>query len=74
MHMLLSLTLMHDAELSLSHSPSLAAKQKHASLQHWNTATELFNRILAGPIPPSHRDARYEDLIAHSDSTILLTV
>ncbi|KAF1848337.1 uncharacterized protein K460DRAFT_364307 [Cucurbitaria berberidis CBS 394.84] len=57
MHMLLSLTLMHDAELSLSCSPSLATKQKHASLQHWNTATGLFNRILADPIPPSYQDA-----------------
>ncbi|CAO2654381.1 Nn.00g111140.m01.CDS01 [Neocucurbitaria sp. VM-36] len=60
MHMLLGLTLMHDAELSLSRSPSLAAKQKHSSLQHWNIATELFNQVLARPIPPSYRDARYD--------------
>jgi hypothetical protein len=57
MHMLLGLTLMHDADLSSPHSPSLAAKQQHASLQHWDLATTLFHRIIAHPIPPAYRDA-----------------
>ena len=57
MEMLLGLTLMHDADLSMSFSPASATKQKHASLQHWNVATQLFNQILAQDIPPSYRDA-----------------
>ncbi|KAF2796585.1 hypothetical protein K505DRAFT_237379 [Melanomma pulvis-pyrius CBS 109.77] len=56
MHMVLSLTLMHDAHLA-THSPSLAASTTRASLQHWNTATKLFNRILSNTILPSARDA-----------------
>lgn len=57
MEMLLGLTLMHDSDLSLSFSSSLAAKQKHASLQHWDKATRLFNQLLASKYPPSYRDA-----------------
>jgi hypothetical protein len=57
MHMLLSLTLMHDSDISTAHSPSTAKKQKHASLQHWNTATKLFNNLLMKPIQPNQRDA-----------------
>jgi hypothetical protein len=57
MHMLLGLTLMHDADLVASHSPNLANRQKQASLEHWNTATKMFNRLLAKPIPPAYRDA-----------------
>jgi hypothetical protein len=57
MHMLLSLTLMHDSDTSTARFPSTAKKQKHASLQHWNTATKLFNNVLTKPILPSQRDA-----------------
>lgn len=57
MHMLLGLTLMHDADLVRGHSLTQAAQLKHASLQHWSVATKLFNRILAQPILPSDRDA-----------------
>ncbi|PVH99037.1 hypothetical protein DM02DRAFT_656731 [Periconia macrospinosa] len=57
MHMVLSLTLMHDAHLSTPHSEDLGAKYHHASLQHWNTATKLFKHVLSNPIPPSYRDA-----------------
>jgi hypothetical protein len=52
MHMLLSITLMHDAHLTPTSSPTL----KHLSLLHWNTATKLFNALLAAPISPHHRD------------------
>lgn len=51
MHMLLSITLMHDAHLTPSYPI-----HKHTSLQHWNIATQLFNTLLAGPISPHHRD------------------
>lgn len=59
MHMILSLTLLHDAYLA---SPQLepnprAANYQYASLQHWNIATKLFNQILSRPIPDSYRDA-----------------
>jgi hypothetical protein len=57
MHMLIGLTLMHDADLSLPHSPALAAKQQHTSLQHWDLATTQFHAIIARPIPPEYRDA-----------------
>jgi hypothetical protein len=57
MHMLLSLTLMHDAHIASAPSPSTAKQQKHTALQHWNTATKLFNNILARPIRPNQRDA-----------------
>lgn len=57
MHMVLSLTLMHDAHLAAPQSEDLAATYQHASLQHWNTATKLFNRILSRPIPHAEKDA-----------------
>ncbi|KAF1833188.1 hypothetical protein BDW02DRAFT_393337 [Decorospora gaudefroyi] len=57
MHMLIGLTLMHDADLSLPHSPALASKHQYASLQHWDLGTRLFHTELAQPIPPSHLDA-----------------
>jgi hypothetical protein len=57
MHMLIGLTLMHDADLSFSHLPALAAKQQHAALQHWDLATRLFHSIIARPIPLSYCDA-----------------
>ncbi|CAI6335029.1 unnamed protein product [Periconia digitata] len=57
MHMVLSLTLMHDAHLSTPLSEEIGAKYHHASLQHWNTATKLFKHVLSNPIPPSYRDA-----------------
>lgn len=56
MHMILSLTLMHDAFLA-SDNPEISAKHTHASLQHWNTATVLFNKVLSRPIEPQSRDA-----------------
>jgi hypothetical protein len=54
--MIISLTLMHDAHLS---TPDFFAtsKHEHDSLQHWNTATILFNRVLSRPIEPESRDA-----------------
>jgi hypothetical protein len=51
---------MHDAYLlstSTSPNPSLTAALTHASLQHWNTATHLFNVVLSRPIAPESRDA-----------------
>ncbi|KAF2031904.1 hypothetical protein EK21DRAFT_13702, partial [Setomelanomma holmii] len=58
MHMLLGLTLMHDADLT-AHLPSplTSKRHKHAALTHWNTATKLFARLLSRPVPPHHRDA-----------------
>lgn len=57
MHMVLSLTLMHDAHLAGPQSDELSASFQHASLYHWNRATQAFNHILSKPIPPSQRDA-----------------
>lgn len=57
MHMLLSLTLMHDAYLLEPISPQTASSHQTASLYHWNTATTLFNAVLSRPVPDSHRDA-----------------
>jgi hypothetical protein len=54
--MVLSLTLMHDAHLA-KHSPAVAATHTRNSLQHWNTATSLFNDVLSNPIRPAARDA-----------------
>ncbi|KAF2703130.1 hypothetical protein K504DRAFT_508307 [Pleomassaria siparia CBS 279.74] len=56
MHMVLGLTLLHDAHLC-THSPALAATYTHNALQHWNTATKLFNHVLSNPIIPTARDA-----------------
>lgn len=52
MHMVLSLTLLHDAHLA-PHPPSSLLS---SSLSHWTTATTLFNALLSRPIPASHRD------------------
>jgi hypothetical protein len=57
MHMLLSLTLMHDAYLLEPISPQTAASHQTLSLQHWHTATTLFNAVLSRPVPDSYRDA-----------------
>jgi hypothetical protein len=57
MHMLLSLTLMHDADFAATRLPSTVSQTKRASLQHWNTASKLFNNILAAPIRPHQQDA-----------------
>jgi len=57
MHMLLGLTLMHDADLVHSRRPELYASHKLAALQHWNTGSKLFNQLLAKPILPTKRDA-----------------
>jgi hypothetical protein len=57
MHMLLSLTLMHDAHLSSA--PSTALHLKHTALTHWNSASSLFNALLAKPIAPADRDATW---------------
>lgn len=57
MHMVLSLTLLHDAHLTTSPTSNLALDFQKASLTHWNTATKLFNALLSRPIPPSYRDA-----------------
>ncbi|KAH7115213.1 hypothetical protein B0J11DRAFT_127104 [Dendryphion nanum] len=62
-HTMLSLTLMHDAHLAPSHSPSLAASPTSASLHHWNIATTLFNRVLSRPIDLSSRDALWATAI-----------
>jgi hypothetical protein len=57
MHMLLSLTLLHDAHLLQPICPQTASSHQTASLQHWNTATTLFNDVLSRPIHPCSRDA-----------------
>ncbi|KAF2445532.1 hypothetical protein P171DRAFT_411442 [Karstenula rhodostoma CBS 690.94] len=57
MHMVLSLTLLHDAHLTTCPNSDLATDFQKASLTHWNTATKLFNALLSRPIPPSYRDA-----------------
>lgn len=57
MHMLLGLTLMHDADLVSSRCSTSYARHRHAGLQHWNTGSKLFNRILDKPIAPAQRDA-----------------
>ena len=56
MHMVLSLTLMHDAHLA-KESPARTATHTRNALQHWNTATKLFNTVLSNPIRPAARDA-----------------
>lgn len=57
MHMLLSITLMHDAHLEDPSAASLGTRSSQKALEHWNTASELFNKILSRPIPPDYRDA-----------------
>ena len=57
MHMLLSITLMHDAHLENPLAAAPATRSSREALKHWNTASKLFNGILSCPIPPSYRDA-----------------
>ena len=57
MHMVLSLTLLHDAHLITSPTSPLATTYQESALTHWNTATKLFNAVLSRAIPPSYRDA-----------------
>lgn len=59
MHMVIGLTLMHDADLSLAQSSALSKRQQHLSLLHWDLATTLFQRILSQPLPPAYRDAMW---------------
>jgi hypothetical protein len=47
---------MHDAHLA-KNSPAVAATHTRNSLQHWSTATSLFNDVLSNPIRPAARDA-----------------
>jgi hypothetical protein len=57
MHMLLSVTLMHDAHLANPSAAGPSTKTSRAALEHWNTAAKLFNEVLSQPIPPAYRDA-----------------
>ena len=57
MHMLLSLTLMHDSYLHQPISPQTASTYETASLHHWNIATALFNAVLSQPLASTSRDA-----------------
>ncbi|KAF2625099.1 hypothetical protein BU25DRAFT_450198 [Macroventuria anomochaeta] len=57
MHMLLSVTLMHDAHLANPLAAASATNSSQIALEHWNTASNLFNDVLSRPIPPSYRDA-----------------
>lgn len=52
MHAILTLTLMHDRQLSSSTGP-LSATEAY----HWHQCLALFNVKLSGPIEPSDRDA-----------------
>jgi hypothetical protein len=56
MHMLLSVTLMHDAHLNNAWAVN-STKSSQDALKHWNIASKLFNDVLSRPIPPSYRDA-----------------
>lgn len=55
--MLLSVTLMHDAHLANPFVTASSTKSSRAALEHWNTASKLFNEVLSRPIPPAYRDA-----------------
>lgn len=57
MHMLLSVTLMHDSHLENPSAGGTTTNSSQAALEHWNVASELFNSVLSKPIPPSYRDA-----------------
>jgi|SRR5690242_4250649 len=57
MHMLLSVTLMHDAHLADPLTSATATSSTQTALEHWNKASKLFNGVLSRPIPPSYRDA-----------------
>ncbi|KAJ4309178.1 hypothetical protein N0V94_009041 [Neodidymelliopsis sp. IMI 364377] len=48
---------MHDAHLENPLAAATDTKTSQAALQHWNTASKLFNSILSQPIPPGYRDA-----------------
>jgi hypothetical protein len=58
MHMLLGLTLMHDADLAHARRPDLYVSHKFAGLNHWNTGSKLFTQLLAKPIAPTKRDGK----------------
>lgn len=55
MHMLLSVTLMHDTHLAYSSSSN--SNTCRQALEHWTTGSKLFNDVLSQPIHPSYRDA-----------------
>ncbi|KAJ4992590.1 hypothetical protein SVAN01_01973 [Stagonosporopsis vannaccii] len=57
MHMLLSVTLMHDAHLVDPLTGATTTYSSQTALEHWNRASKLFNDVLSRPIPPSYRDA-----------------
>lgn len=57
MHMLLSVTLMHDAHLAEPPTAGSTTNSSHEALRHWNTASKLFSEVLSRPILPSYRDA-----------------
>lgn len=57
MHMLLSITLMHDTHLSDPSATGPATKSSQEALKHWNMGSKLFNEILSRPIPKSYRDS-----------------
>lgn len=55
--MLISLTLMHDADIIGSSNPAAAKRTKKTSLEYWGIATKLFKNTLSKPIKPHQRDA-----------------
>lgn len=57
MHMLLSVTLMHDAHLANPLGGATTTTSGQTALRHWNKASMIFNDVLSRPIPPSYRDA-----------------
>ncbi|KAG9201450.1 hypothetical protein G6514_005647 [Epicoccum nigrum] len=57
MHMLLSVTLMHDTHLTYPSASTSTSNTCREALEHWTTASKLFNDVLSQPIPPSYRDA-----------------
>lgn len=57
MHMLLSVTLMHDAHLTNPSGGTITTDSCQKAIEHWNMASTLFNDVLSRPIPPSYRDA-----------------
>ncbi|KAF2108396.1 hypothetical protein BDV96DRAFT_636934 [Lophiotrema nucula] len=57
MHMLLCLTLLHDADLARPYDERAATKSTHLALQHWSTATKLYSEVLSKPIQPHVRDS-----------------
>ncbi|KAF2269154.1 hypothetical protein CC78DRAFT_540201 [Lojkania enalia] len=57
MHMVLSVTLLHDLHLIGCDAKTAATNIAQTALQHWNIATTLFNGVLSRPIEPHSRDA-----------------